>query len=97
MNTRVLQVVVPTQNADLRLRPQRTQVGPERVEPDRALTALAQRVRGEYVEMPGLRLSVRQASRLFSVAQDAAAAVLDELQQASVLTRSDDGVYALNR
>jgi hypothetical protein len=60
-----------------------------------ALSPLAMRVRGEYREMPGLRLTVGQAARLFGVAPDAADAVLHELRHASILARSDEGVFAL--
>ena len=60
-----------------------------------AMTPLAVRVQGEYREMPGLRLTVRQAARLFSVAPDVADAVLHELRRASILTCSHDGVFAL--
>jgi hypothetical protein len=59
------------------------------------VTPLAVRVHGEYREMPGLRLTVRQAARLFSVAPDVADAVLHELLRASVLARSDDGAFSL--
>jgi hypothetical protein len=59
------------------------------------MTPLAMRVRGEYVEMPGLRLTVPQAARLFGVASDVAHAVLEELRCASVLTCSDRGTYSL--
>lgn len=59
------------------------------------MTALAARVHAEYREMPGLRLTVWQAARLFGVGADVAAAVLDELQRASVLARSRDGVFSL--
>ena len=61
------------------------------------LSALAVRVRGEYEEMPGLRLTVPQAARLFSVEPDVAHAVLDDLRRSAVLTRSDRGTYALRR
>jgi hypothetical protein len=63
--------------------------------PPEALSPLAMRVRGEYKEMPGLRLTVSQAARLFSVAPDIAHDVLHELRRASILTRSDDGAFAL--
>ena len=61
------------------------------------IPALALRVRGEYEEMPGLRLTVAQAARLFGVAPDVAHAVLDDLHRASVPTCSDRGTYSLNR
>jgi len=57
-------------------------------------TALALRVRGEFVEMPGLRLNAPQAARLFGVAPDVAYAVLDELRAAAVLTCSNLGAFA---
>src|SRR5262245_47857606 len=60
-----------------------------------AMTPLAMRVHGEYREMPGLRLTVRQAARLFSVEPDVADAVLHELRRASILARSQDGAFAL--
>lgn len=60
-----------------------------------ALSPLAVRVHGEYKEMPGLRLTVRQAARLFGVAPDVADAVLDELRRAAILARSDNGVFGL--
>lgn len=59
------------------------------------MTSLAVRVRGEYTEMPGLRLTVRQAARLFSVSCDVADAVLHELRRASILALSDDGAFSL--
>jgi hypothetical protein len=61
----------------------------------KALTPLAVRVWGEFREMPGLRLSVGQAARLFSLAHDLADAVLHELRRASIMARSDDGFFAL--
>jgi hypothetical protein len=62
-----------------------------------AVAALALRVRGEYEEMPGLRLTVMQAARLFGVAPDVARAVLDHLQRARVLRCSERGRYSLSR
>jgi hypothetical protein len=59
------------------------------------LSLLAIRVHGEYREMPGLRLTVRQAARLFSVAPDAAEAVLHELRRASILACWNDGAFTL--
>ena len=59
------------------------------------MSPLAIRVHGEYREMPGLRLTVRQAARLFGMAPDAADAVLHELRRTSVLACSLDGAFAL--
>jgi hypothetical protein len=61
------------------------------------MSPLAVRVHGEYREMPGLRLTVRQAARLFSVAPDVADAVLQELRHAAILARSDDGAFFIDR
>lgn len=70
-------------------------------EPDAALAAsipaLAARVRGEYEEMPGLRLTVAQAARLFGLAPAVARTVLDDLRRASVLNCSERGTYSLRR
>ena len=41
--------------------------------------ALRERVRGEYLEMPGLRLTLAQASRLFNLEVTHCAQVLDAL------------------
>jgi hypothetical protein len=65
------------------------------IAPADGLTPLARRVHAEYREMPGLRLTVRQAARLFGLAPESAGAVLEELRHRSVLTCSDDGMYAL--
>ena len=56
---------------------------------------IAQRVRGEFTEMPGMRLTVAQAERLFGLTVEIAEAVLDDLQRTSFLGRSGDGRYAL--
>jgi hypothetical protein len=55
------------------------------------------RVRAEYTEMPGLRLTVPQAARLFGVTPEIAGAVLDELRRLSILTCSRHGTYGLVR
>ena len=46
------------------------------------------RVFGEYVEMPGLQLTVPQASRLWNVNLSLSAQVLDRLVDAAFLRRS---------
>lgn len=58
---------------------------------------LAVRIHGEYREMPGLRLTVSQAARLFGVASVVAEEVLHQLQRASVLASSDHGVFFIKR
>ena len=47
--------------------------------------------------MPGLRLTVRQAARLFGVALEVADGVLHELRHASILACSDDGAFYIDR
>ena len=46
------------------------------------------RVYGEYVEMPGLQLTVPQASRLWNVNLSLSAQVLERLVDAAFLRRS---------
>jgi hypothetical protein len=54
------------------------------------------RVEMEFHEMPGLRLTVAQAGRLFGIEEDLCAQVLDRLVDTSVLRRERDGVYVRN-
>lgn len=50
--------------------------------PDRAIGA---RIRAEYLEMPGLRLTVSQAARLFNLEPAYCARLLDALVKAGAL------------
>ena len=52
-----------------------------------------QRLRGEFLEMPGLRLTVPQAQRLCGVDPAICKAVLDTLVDAKFLDRKRDGSY----
>ena len=54
---------------------------------------LLRRVRDEYVEMPGLRLTSAQAQRLWAIDADTCAAVFDLLVTRRFLTRGLDGQY----
>jgi hypothetical protein len=47
--------------------------------------ALVDRIRGEFLEMPGLRLTVPQATRLWGMDSEACRAVINVLVQASFL------------
>ena len=49
---------------------------------------LLSQVYGEYVEMPGLQLTVSQAARLWNVNLSLSAQVLDRLVDAAFLRRS---------
>ena len=53
-------------------------------------THLIARVYGEYIEMPGLQLTLAQASRLWNLNLATSAHVLDWLVGASFLRRSGD-------
>ena len=55
--------------------------------------ALEDRVRGEFLEMPGLRLTPQQASRLWSVDRATSEWVLDRLTTTGFLARTREGAY----
>jgi hypothetical protein len=58
--------------------------------------ALLQRVRGEFHEMPCLRLTRGQAQRLFGLRADICQRVLATLLRDGALTCDSDGRYRLN-
>ena len=51
------------------------------------------RVRGEYLEMPGLRLTPAQAQRLWGLDAQAAQSVINALVDARFLRRTPDGAF----
>jgi hypothetical protein len=55
---------------------------------------LLSRIRAEYLEMPGLRLTVPQAQRLCGGEDGSCQAVLDRLVDERFLCRRPDGSYA---
>jgi hypothetical protein len=57
------------------------------------LATLLQRVREQYREMPGLRLTKLQATRLFEVAPSVSAAMLRALVMESFLSRTEEGAF----
>ncbi len=57
--------------------------------PDLLLT----RIRGEYREMPGLRLTFEQACRLWQVDAATCRSVLEQLVAERFLHRTHDGAY----
>ena len=57
-------------------------------------TALFTRVRGEYLEMPGLRLTFQQAQRLWGLERIDCRTVLEALVEAKFLCVKPDGTYA---
>jgi hypothetical protein len=52
-----------------------------------------QRIQGEYLEMPGLRLTAAQAQRLWGLDRDVCQALLDALIDAKFLVRTRDGAF----
>ena len=52
------------------------------------------RIRGEFLEMPGLRLTHRQAQRLWGLDQHTCTQLLDSLIGDKFLRRTNDGRYA---
>ncbi len=55
---------------------------------------LLQRISGEYLEMPGLRLTCEQAQRLWGLDHDTCTELLGALVASAFLTRTADGRYA---
>ena len=58
---------------------------------------LVNRVRGEYLEMPGLRLTQQQAQRLFGLDPCACAVVLETLTREQFLSHGGDGRFAQDK
>lgn len=54
---------------------------------------LEMRIRGEYREMPGLRLKTEQAMRLWSLDQATCERVLNDLVRSGFLQRDDSGRF----
>ena len=52
-----------------------------------------QRIQGEFVEMPGLRVTAAQARRLWGLEGDVCDALLEALVDAKFLARTRDGAY----
>jgi hypothetical protein len=57
-------------------------------------TTVLTRIRGEYLEMPGLQLTLAQVQRLCGVEGTLCKAVLDALVDAKFLCVKPNGVYA---
>ncbi len=58
-----------------------------------AIAETAQRVQGEYREMPGLSLTPEQARRLWGLDELACTAILDALVDVQFLRRTPKGSY----
>jgi hypothetical protein len=57
------------------------------------LGATMARVYSEYVEMPGLQLTLEQAHRLFGLGESECGVVLDSLVECQILVRLPNGKY----
>jgi hypothetical protein len=60
---------------------------------DEGITRLFHRVRSEFLEMPGLRLTPAQAARLWAVDRRTSQQILDGLTVAGFLFRNRKGAY----
>ena len=52
-----------------------------------------ERIRAEYLEMPGLKLKIEQVQRLWGIEQSMCTEVLDSLVKAKFLCLKADGTY----
>jgi DNA-binding MarR family transcriptional regulator len=52
---------------------------------------ILRRIRAEFIEMPGLRLTVTQAQRLWALDRSTCERVIDSLVASGFLTRMRDG------
>ena len=68
---------------------------PHRSEPRLDFVRLLEIVRGEFLEMPGLRLTRQQARRLWALDADTCDAVLSTLEGSGFLRRTREGKYML--
>jgi len=62
-------------------------------ESTRATEDTLRRVQGEFLEMPGLRLTEAQAQRLWGLDQASCSALLGALVDANFLFRTRDGAF----
>ena len=65
----------------------------EHTDPIEGMRQLARLVRAEYVEMPGLSVTLPQAQRLWRVDEQTCRGVLDALVARGILRRTDKGCY----
>lgn len=56
---------------------------------------MIRRVRAEFLEMPGLKLTVAQAQRLWGADRPTCEAVIEALTEARFLARTRDGAVVL--
>jgi DNA-binding IclR family transcriptional regulator len=58
------------------------------------VTDAVHRLKGMFLEDPGTRLSLEDASRLTGVERSTCSAILDALQDAHFLSRGHDGLFS---
>ena len=61
--------------------------------PEATIEDVFRRVQGEFLEMPGLRLTEAQARRLWGMETELCSALLGELVAAKFLFRTRDGAF----
>jgi hypothetical protein len=59
----------------------------------RMAESLLHRARGEFLEMPGLRLTPAEAARLWAVDAHTSKQILDGLEQVGFLLKNRNGAY----
>ena len=68
--------------------------GAKQMDTQRARTEdVLQRIRAEYLELPGLRLTIVQAQRLWGLDRAACDSTLTKLVEARFLIRTPDGAF----
>ena len=60
---------------------------------DEGITPLLHRIRSEFLEMPGLRLTPAQAARLWTVDRRMSQRILDGLAMTGFLMKTREGAY----
>ena len=60
---------------------------------DEGMTPLLHRIRSEFLEMPGLRLTSAQAARLWALDRQTSERLLDGLTMAGFLLKNREGAY----
>ena len=56
---------------------------------------ILRRVRAEFLEMPGLKLTIQQAQRLWGIDRATCEALIEELTACRFLARTRDGAFVL--
>jgi hypothetical protein len=57
--------------------------------------SLVERIRRDYAEMPGLKLTIEQACRLWHVREEVCRATLNDLVQQRVLFQTPSGAFIM--